>query len=129
MNKFFHTAKYVKITFENQKNGEKMETITRQNGNSDMCPVKIWTEIINRIPTYDRIGYDTYVKTVCINGNLMEIATSQICTCIKKSVINLAKTRDLGFGPDDVGTHSIRTTFATLLAKKNVKIEDIMLAG
>ena len=58
----------------------------------------------------------------------MEITASQICTCIKKSVIDLAKTRDLGFGPDDVGTHSIRTTFGTLLANKNLKIEDIMLA-
>ena len=29
MNQFFHMAKYVKITFKNQENGEKMETITK----------------------------------------------------------------------------------------------------
>ena len=129
MDKFFYTAKYVKITFENQKNGEKMETIKRQNRNSDMCPVITWAEIIIRISTYDGIGKDTYINTVCINRKLMEITASQIRTCIKKSVIKLGKTRDLGFGPEDVGTHSIRTTFVTLLINKNVRIEDIMLTG
>ena len=129
MEKFFYSAKYVKITFKNQKNGKKMETITRQNRHSDMCPVKTWADIIIRISTNDGIGKDTYVNTVCINRKLMEITASQISTCIKKSVMKLGRTRDLGFGPDDVGRHSIRTTFATLLANKNTKIKDIMLVG
>ena len=129
MHNSLYTAKYIKITFENQKNGEKMETITRQNRNSDMCPVKTWADIIIRIKTYDGISKDTYVNTICINGKLMEITAAQIRTCIKKSVLKISTTRDLGFGPDGVGTHSIRTTFATLLANKNVRIEDIMLAG
>ena len=59
----------------------------------------------------------------------MKIKATQICNSIKSLVAKVSVTTNLVFGPDDAGTHSIRTMFTTLLENKNEKIEDIMLVG
>ena len=70
--KNFAAAHCVKITFKNQKNGEKMETITRKRGepNSLSKPVQVWAQIVNIVLLYDGTGPDTYVNVVCIDGKL-----------------------------------------------------------
>ena len=60
--KNFANAHCVKITFENQKNGEKMETITHilwREADSLSKPVKIWAKIVNKVVSYDGTGPDT----------------------------------------------------------------------
>ena len=47
---------------------------------------------------------------------------------IRNVVIQLGKTK-LGFGPKDVGTHSIRSSFAMFLHLNDVNTEKIMLQG
>jgi hypothetical protein len=126
----FKTAHRVTITFENQKNGEKMESVTRTRGdrNSMFRPVKIWAKIVNRILAYDGTGPDTFVNVVCVNGKLREITAATIGTIIKNSVDKIG-TDHLGFTRHDVGTHSIRTSFATLLSLQHVDIHTIKRQG
>ena len=60
--KNFANAHCVKITFENQKNGEKMETITHilwREADSLSKPVKIWAKIVNKVVSYDGMGPNT----------------------------------------------------------------------
>ena len=42
-------ADTVSITFENQKNGEKMETVTQHRTDIDMCPIRFWAATAHRI--------------------------------------------------------------------------------
>ena len=128
--KKFAAAHCVKITFENQKNGEKMETITRTRGepNSLSKPVQVWAQIVNRVLSYDGTGPDTYVNVVCVDGKLREVTASVIGLKIK-SVVDKIGVKRLGFTRHDVGTHSIRTSFATMLSYLKVDPTLIMLNG
>ena len=128
--KKFHRAHRVTITFENQKNGEKMETITRTQGrkNSQFKPVKIWADIVTRILSYEDTGPDTFVNVVCVDGKLREITASMIGLKIKACVDKIGIKR-LGFTRHDVGTHSIRTSFASMLSFQQVDTKHIMLQG
>ena len=128
--KNFAKAHCVKITFENQKNGEKMETITRTRGDpNSLCkPVEVWAKIVNRVLSYNGTGPNTYVNAVCIDGKLRNVTASIIGSKIK-SVVDKIGVKRLGFTRDDVGTHSIRTSFATMLSFLKVDPTLIMLNG
>ena len=108
------------------RNGEKMESVTRTRGdrNSMFRPVKIWAKIVNRILAYIGTGLDTFVNVVCVSGKLQEITASAIRTVIKKTV-NKIGTEHLGFTRHDMGTHSIRASFATLLSLQHLDIHTI----
>ena len=129
--KKFHRAHRVTITFENQKNGEKMETITRTQGrkSSQFKPVlKIWANIVTRIQSYEDTGPDTFINVVCVDRKLREITASMIGLKIKACVDKIGIKR-LGFTCHDVGTHLIWTSFASMLLFQQVDTKHIMLQG
>ena len=130
VNKNLHQAHAVKITFRNQKNGEKMESITRYRSKSKYGsdPISIWAQIISRINKIDGTTDTTPVNIVCINKKLHYITASQLRTCIKSTVKQIG-FKILGIHPHEVGTHSIRTFFATFLAAMNVDVKYIMIQG
>ena len=58
------SADYISITFEDQENGEKNDTITMQCAyNLVLCPVRSGAKIIQRILKYPSAFPDTYVNT------------------------------------------------------------------
>ena len=120
----------MKITFENQKNGEQMEIITHKGGdpNSLSKPVQVWAQIVNRVLSYDGTGSDTYVNVVCVDGKLRKVTASVIGLKIK-AVVDKIGVKRLGFTHHDVGTHSIRTLFITILSYLKVDPTLIMLNG
>ena len=62
---------YVSITFEDQKNGEKNDTITMQCAyDLVLCPVRAWATIIQRIYTYPSASPDTHANAFYANGKL-----------------------------------------------------------
>ena len=128
--KNFAAAHCVKITFENQRNGEKIETITRQrrDPNSLSKPVQVSAQIVNRVLSYNGTGPDTYVNVVCVDRILREVTASVIGLKIK-SVVDKINVKCLGFTCHDMGTHSIRTSFATMLSYLKVDPTLIMLNG
>ena len=128
--KHLHKAHAVKITFPNQKNGEKDESIIRyaHRSKTGPDPVAIWAAIVTRIQSYEGTNEDTPINTVCVRHRLFKITNVQIRKYVKFTVRRMGFRR-LGLHPSDVGTHSIRTSFATLLASQNVNVSYIMLQG
>lgn len=130
LHKHFQSAHAVKIVFPNQKNGEKNEAIIRYKSNSRAGedPVTIWGSIISRIRSYDGTTSSTPINTVCIDQKLHYIKATQIKQRIQH-VVDTIGFKTLGILPTNVGTHSIRTSFATFLATTNVDVKYIMLQG
>ena len=125
-------AKTVKVTFKNQKNGEKMESIvrTRKKEFTELDPVVLWARVVTRIQKMEGTGPNTFVNTVCENGRLYEITAAMVRSHIKAAVQVLNdRGNDTRVSPHEVGTHSIRSSFATLLANRGVNEKKIMLHG
>jgi hypothetical protein len=115
-------ADTVKITFQTQKNGVKMQPILRSRGKESdiLCPVRIWANIVDRILSYKNTSEKSQVNTVEIKNRLHYINSDTVRKRIRTAVELFGEKR-LGFTASDVGTHSIRTSFATML---NLEKED-----
>ena len=121
-------ADTVSITFENQKNGEKMETVTQHRTDIDMCPVKFWAATVHRIRQYPGATDRTTVDTVRINNNCFAISAAAVRVYLRRAV-KLVGEEKLGFLADKVGTHSVRASFAMMLVLHDVADSTIMKKG
>ena len=78
----------------------------------------------------DGTRLDTFVNTVRIKGCLHKISAADVRARIKQAVLDLNdQGLDLQTTPQEVGTHSVRSSFATLLANRGVDEKKIMLHG
>ena len=118
----------VSITFPKTKNGDKEVCITMHNSDSDLCPVKAWVAIVQRILSYHKTDLHTYVNYVEVDGKPRHIESKEVMSAIRLAV-SLVGSHELGFGPDAVGTHSIRSSFAMFLHLNKIPAEEIMLQG
>jgi len=123
-------AQKVKIVFPNQKNLEKDEPVIRSKAkeSSKLCPVRAWGAIYDRISGYKGTTGKTTVNTVEINGKLMTIDSATVRERIRTAVKAIGEEK-LGFTSKEIGTHSIRTTYATLLFLRNVDPITIQIGG
>jgi hypothetical protein len=119
----------ISITFENQKNGEKMETVTQLASEGDICPVKAWREIYTRIWSYKNSNINTPVYAFEYNSKLYAIQSEKVRTKLRDTVMQMHPRR-LGItNINQVGTRSIRVSFAMLLHLNRVKDTIIMQLG
>ena len=118
----------VTITFHRQKNGTKDGNITMNKSNDELCPVLAWGKITKRILNYDNTDMNTPVNYVELNGKKSYIQSRDVMTMIRVTVALIGQDK-LGFGPDNVGTHSIRSSFAMFLYVNRVGDSRIMLQG
>ena len=116
------------IDFRKTKNGDKEASITMHRTKHDLCPVKAWGNIVTRILNYNSTTMDTSVNYVEINGKPTYVTAKDVTTMIKLTVTYIGHLT-LGFGPDDVGTHSIRSSFAMFLYLSSIRSDKIMLQG
>ena len=93
-----------------------------------MCPVLAWGNIAQRILSYDNTDEQTPVNYVMIHSKKYYIKSKDVMNMIRLNVALIGEVI-LGFGPDDVGTHSIRSSFAMFLYLKRVGDSRIMLQG
>ena len=114
-------AQKVKIVFPNQKNMEKMEPVIRSRADKSSI-------LCDRIEGYKGTTGKTTVNTVEINGKLKKIDSSTIRNRIRVAVDAIGEEK-LGFTAKEVGTHSIRTSFATLLYLRKVDPILIQIGG
>lgn len=123
-------ADIVKITFPIQKNGEKMQPIMRSRANKSatLCPVRIWAEIVDRIRSYENTSDDTQVNLVELDGKKHLISSATVRERIRTAV-RLAGEKRLGFTATEVGTHSVRISFATMLNLQNENPVNIQSQG
>ena len=121
-------ADFVAITFESQKNGEKLQTIVQHKSNRTLCPVKAWGRLVETILTYDNTNENTPVNYYQTDNGPNLIQASDMITHLRATCQTLRAAR-IGFRPNKVGTHSIRTSFAMQLHLAGVRDFTIMMMG
>ena len=118
----------VSITFRHQKNGEKEATITMHSTTSPFCPVKTLRSLCLRILSYPKSSLDSPINLVHHNNNEIHVTSKMVMQHIRGTV-TLIGPEELGFHAKEVGTHSIRSSFAMFLYINGIRSDKIMLQG
>lgn len=125
------TATSVSLTFRDQKNNERFETITQHRStHKTLCPVKLWARIISKIRS---IPGSSDLSPVCFyydtqTSKTSLISSTQILQALRWAVIQIGEDI-LGFKSSDIGTHSIRSGGAMAMYLSGIPIVTIMLIG
>ena len=94
-----------------------------------LCPVKAWASVIQCILSYPGSGPHTPVNTVrLINGRFTQLTAKQVLETIRTATQALGQSK-LGYGPDEVGTHSNRSASAMAMYLNGIPVFTIMLLG
>ena len=127
--KSLHHSDFISITFEDQKNSEKNDTITMHATNDALlCPVKSWARVVRRIIKHPDASQDSFVNSFWENDKLFLISNKDAQRSIQAASFTIGKAK-LGFDPSELGTHSIRSGAAMAMYPDNVPIYTIMLIG
>ncbi len=123
------SADSVAITFEMQKNDRKHDTVTHgSTGDDTLCPVLQWARLINRIWAYPGATLDTPVCAVW-RYDRIELLTSDMVTTTLRAAVMAIGSDQLGFTPDEIGTHSLRSGAAMQMYLGEIPVYTIMLIG
>ena len=121
-------ASEVLITFRNQKNGKKMETISQSRTDLDLCPCKVMIRLVKRLRNHKETNDTTQLNTYYFNGRVGFVRNTDINNKLKSTVTTMGKD-DLGIESNEVGTHSLRASFALMLALMGEPDSRIMILG
>jgi len=121
-------ATTIAITFESQKNEQKDDIVTMHANGKDLCPVKSWATITNRILNYPGSSIHLPVNTILIKNQMSLLHSRDVIRHIRATVEVIGKDV-LGFGPTECGVHSIRSSFAMFLYTQYVRTDKIMMQG
>ena len=122
-------ADSVAVTFEMQKNDHKHETVIH--GRTDdaiLCPVKQWAQLVNRIWTYPGTTEETPVCTVWRRDRREQITSHQVIGSLRAACATIGSAQ-LGFEPEEIGTHSLRSGAAMEMYLAGIPVYTIMLIG
>ena len=109
------SAELVSITFRDQKNGNKMETINIHASNDPiLCPVRAWCRVIQSQITDGIYSLDRYISSYKLKGKINEI-TDKVMTSALRSACSKLGVDKLGFSPSEICTHCIRAGGAMAL--------------
>ena len=124
------TAHTMTITFQNQKNRHQLQVVPINRSDNTLCPIQIWARIVTRLWSYVNTSIHTAVNTVKINGRAgtFVVTKSDVENRLRTIVRFLGETK-LGIKITDVGCHSIRATFATILQLTTEKETTIQHGG
>jgi len=112
-----------------QKNEQKHETIIHgQTDDPVLCPVKQWALLVNRTWSYQGTMENTSVCMVWRNDRREQITSHQVIMSLRAACATIGSTR-LGFEPDEIGTHSLRSGAAMEMYLAGVPVCTIMLIG
>jgi hypothetical protein len=129
-------AHSVSITFEFQKKEVRDDTISHQRSDDTieggfMCPVKACISLLLRAKAFP-ISHlqllDTSINTIFLSDKPHLITSEVFLDTIRRTVKNMGKQR-LGFGPEEVGTHSNRSGGAMSMFLSGTPVYSIMLIG
>jgi hypothetical protein len=126
-----HHATSVKVTFEFQKNDSRNESVTaHRTFHPTMCPVIQLVHLVRRllaIPgTTDDTPINTYLPTA--SSTPSHIKADKILQRLRMGVSILGKDV-LGYGPEEVGLHSLRSGAAMAMYLQGIPVYVIMLLG
>ena len=120
---------FVSITFEDQKNNHKNDTITMHATNDLLlCPVKSWARVIKRVRKLKNATEDTFVNSFADNDKVHFITSQDALRALKAAATAIGESV-LGFPVSDLGTHSLRSGAAMAMYLDEVPVYTIMLIG
>ena len=123
-------ATLVAILFRSQKNREKFELVSHEKSDSHICSVGTLIDLVQRLWSYPGTTDETYIDTFyCKTLDKLGHVTSKMVTEeLKKAVIKVGND-NLGISVKEVGTHSIRTSFAMLMHLNGAPDSTIKIKG
>ena len=95
---------------------------------SSFCPVKIWSSLVNRVLSYPKTNINSSVN-IYRSGRSYNYINSATMRSNLRNTVKIIGTDILGINESDIGTHSIRTTFAMLLCLNKIPLEKTMKLG
>ena len=124
----------VNITYEWQKNEERHDSVSMHScSDRQQCefnPVYIWAKIITEVRNYpgtDRVE-DRKINILVKNGKTTEMTSAQVRTKLRAVAASVGKDI-LGFPPDEIGCHSLRSGAAMAMKLAGVSEYTIMIIG
>ena len=127
-----HTANYISITFEYQKNDERHESVgMHATDDPIICPVKAWASTVRRISAYPNASPDSKVNLFLSptqSHEPVELTSTAIRNSLRCTVKTLGKEA-LGFAETEIGTHSLRSGAAMAMYLAHVPTFTIMIIG
>ena len=122
-------ADYVSVTFEDQKNDTRQDTITMQHsGDNLLCPVRSLARIITRIRSYPESSDDLHINTFRSRSSLHQVTGDDMKLALRAAAAVIGEDK-LGFKSSEIGTHSIRSGAAMAMYLDEVPVYTIMLIG
>jgi hypothetical protein len=125
------TAERVTVTFEDQKNGTKMDRRTHQRtADPILCPVKTLVSLINRI--YRRIpnaSGDLTLDSIRLVHRTTRVTSTMIRNYLRSTCTTLGGRTTFGFDATELGTKSLRSGAAMSLFLMNHSVHKIMILG
>ena len=119
------------LTFEDQKNGTKMDKRTHQRtGDLILCPVLRIASVVERI--YRRVpkaSPDTPINAMFLLSRESRASSTALRTYIRSSCTCGGGLPSFGFSASDLGTRSIRSGAAMSIFLMNHPIHKIMILG
>jgi hypothetical protein len=102
-----HLADCVSVTFEQQKNERKSDTVTQwKTADPVLCTVKIWASIVTQILSYNGTNQNSPISLVFHRKKLISITSDMIINLLRDGVVGIRETK-LGIEWWEVGAHSI----------------------
>ena len=126
-----HKATSVTLLFEYQKNDSRNETVTaHKTYHHFMCPVLQLAAIVRRLIAMPHSTEDTPINAYMEPGStkLQHIKSDVILRKLRLAVSIIGKD-ELGFGPEEVGLHSLRSGAAMSMYLQGIPVYVIMLLG
>ena len=124
-------ARRVTVTFENQKNGLKMDKRTHERtGDNVMCPVRRLSSLVLRILDHaPNSGPETPVSTILEPGGARIITSSELRRSLRSACSKGGGASTFGYSASEIGTKSIRSGAAMGLFLMNHPVAKIMILG
>lgn len=124
-----YASDFVTITFEDQKNDEKMDETTQQkSGDHLLCPVRSWATIVKNVLKIPGTDENSFVNLFYDNGKVHEVSAKDVKLALRSAATIMGEAA-LGFKPEEIGTHSLRSGAAMSMYLDEVPVYTIMLMG
>ncbi len=122
-------AACVSITFKQQKQEEKDNTVTQQaSGDFVLCQVQLAAGIVQRIRAYPGTRDHTTISIYMTNKETLQILSEQVINALRNAVGPIGKDA-LGIAKDKISTHSIHSGLAVAMYLGKCPVYTIMLIG
>ena len=124
-----HKSEFISITFVDQKNDMRYETVTMHAAAHPLlCPVKCWARVTKRALKTPKAGPDTPVNVFMSNNKRHMVSSTDAMKSIRAAAIRYGENK-LGFKHTEIGTHSLRSGAAMAMYLDEVPVYTIMLIG